>query len=207
MNNRDYFNSEANRNRDKWMYSDGGGNAGGGIQNHSTANYTIQIVNSGPAVANVDIGDSYTNRTAQNFGQDPHITITSTVSGVSYTEFLSQSEAQPFTVIQTMIISTSAGQLDQTIALTHRNASGDRADHVITPTVDPYQNQTDRIIDSYEYMFDGMSRARFNQINANATVTIRMYLKNKFAASQTLYGRPAEQGYGRPDVVRPAWRG
>lgn len=187
-------------NADAWRSAEGGP----APQQRDSAPYIIQIVNAcSSAIANVDVGDSYTNRAASNFNQNTNITITSTVSGVSYIEFLAQSESQPFTVGKTMIISTSAGQLDQTVAITHRNAAGDRNDHVITPTLDPFQTQTDRIIDTYEYLFDGMTRGRFNQINGSATVTTRFYIKNKFAATQIIAGRPAEQVYNAPRFLTP----
>ena len=189
-------------NADAWRSADAGGAP---VQQHQSAPYIIQIVNAcSSAISSVDIGDSYTNRSANNFGQNSNITITSTISGVTYQEFLAQSESQPFTVGRTMVISTSAGQLDQTVAITHRNASGDRNDHVITPTLDPYQQQTDRIIDEYEYLFDGMTRLRFNQINGSATVTVRLYIKNKFAATQIIAGRPAEQVYQAPNLIKAA---
>lgn len=189
-------------NADAWRSADAGGAP---VQQHQSAPYIIQIVNAcSSAISSVDIGDSYTNRAANNFGQNSNITITSTISGVTYQEFLAQSESQPFTVGRTMVISTSAGQLDQTVAITHRNASGDRNDHVITPTLDPYQQQTDRIIDEYEYLFDGMTRLRFNQINGSATVTVRLYIKNKFAATQIIAGRPAEQVYQAPNLIKAA---
>ena len=171
----------------------------------TSAPYIIQLVNAcTTAIANVDVGDSYLQRAASNFGQSANITITSTISGVSYIEFLAQSESQPVKIGRTMVICTTAGQLDQTIAVTHRDASGNRADHIITPTVDPYQNQTDRIIDDYEYLFDGYTRLRFNQINASATVTLRMYPINKFVATQLIAGRGAEQTYGPPHIVKAA---
>lgn len=201
-----WFSANGWADADGWASADGWQSADAErtpTQAHSSAPYIIQIVNAcTSAISNVDIGDSYTNRTTSNFGQSSNITITSTVTGVTYLEYLSQSESQPFKVGKTMIISTSAGQLDQTVAITHRNASGDRSDHVVTPTLDPYQQQTDRIIDDYEYLMDGMTRLRWNQINGSATVTCRQYLMAKFAASQIVYGRPAEQVYQKPNLIK-----
>lgn len=194
-----------NASGDNWASADAwrGADAGGATQAHGSAPYIIQIVNAcSSAISNVDVGDSYTNRTTSNFGQNSNITITSTVVGVSYLEYLAQSESQPFTVGATMVISTSSGQLDQTVVITHRNASGDRLDHVLTPTLDPYQQQTDRIVDYYEYLMDGFTRLRWNQINGSATVTLRQYLKGKFAASQIVAGRPALQTYGNPNIIK-----
>ena len=187
---------------DSWSDADGSASP---APSRVSAPYIIQLVNAcTTAIASVDIGDSYANRAATNFNQSTNITLTSTVTGVTYIEFLAQTESQPFKIGRTMVISTSAGQLDQTIAVTHRDATGNRADHIITPTIDPYQNQTDRIVDDYEYLFDGFTRLRFNQINASATVTVRMYPINKFVATQMVAGRPAQNVYAAPHIIKVA---
>lgn len=227
MDNSRFFSAAYNKERDSWLKADGGWeknwwndmpsnwgetpswNAEGpGGSLNASAPYILQIVNAcSSAISNVDIGDSYVNRINSNalwnFGNNSNITITSTVSGVSYLEFLAQAESKPFTVGKTMIISSSAGQLDQTVAITHRNASGDRNDHIITPTLDPFQNQTDRVIDNYEYLFDGMTRMRFNQINGSATVSVRLYQKNMFSATQIIAGRTDVQQYEAPNFISP----
>lgn len=171
-----------------------------------SAPYIIRVVstNDGGGTANVDIGDSYTNRAASNFNQSAQITISSTITGVTYIEFLAQSESQPFYIGRTMVISTSAGQIEQTVAVTHRDANGDRVDHILAPTVDPYQNQTDRIIDDYTYLFDGATRLRINRVNALATVTFRLYPTGKFVATQLVAGRNALPKYMAPHIIKVA---
>ena len=167
--------------------------------------YIIQISNSFvEARTNVDIFDSFTNRTLSNFGQNSTITTTSTISGVTYIELLAQSESQPFYVGRTMIISTTALQLDQSVAVTHRDAAGERRDHVFMPTVDPYQNQSDRIIDDYTYLIDGYTRLRFSTIRPSATVTIRLYPTGKFVATQLVAGRNGLPTYRAPHLIKVA---
>lgn len=168
------------------------------------APFIIQVVNSAlppeQATSGVVIGDSYSNRTASNFGQESNITISSGILGISYREMLAQSESQPFTVIATMIISSSAGQLDMPIGIRHKNASGDVAIHTITPTLTINQHQTDRVADGYEFLFDGFSAFRFSQINAGATVTVRMYTKEIFNATRILEGRNPIERFGNPRI-------
>lgn len=189
---------------DAWDSADAG-NAPAQQQIRMSQPYILQLVNAcTSAIADVDIGDSFANRAATNFGQNTNITTTSTVSGVTYREYLAASESSPFKVGRTMIISTSAGQLDQTWAVTHRNTAGKRQDFIISPTLDPNQNQTDRVIDDTEYLMDGMTRLRANQINASATVTIRQYLMSKFSPVQIVAGRPSEQYYAKPNLVKVA---
>ena len=167
--------------------------------------FIIQIVNAASAaISNVDLGDSFTNRAASNFGQNSAITITSTISGVTYIEFLASTEAQPFKIGRTMIVSTSAGQLDQTIAVTHRNTRGKRDDFIISPTLDPNQNQTDRVIDDTEFLFDGQTRLRFNQINGSATVTVRLYPISVFNATKIVAQTSGNIKFSEPRLTRTA---
>ena len=215
MDNRAFFDASYSANRNKWLSADSSSDefdviADSGSQGDvkTSAPYIIQIVNAcTSAIADVDIGDSYANRAGTsagpwNFNQNSNITLSSTISGVTYIEFLAQSESKPFKVGCTMAISTSAGQLDQSIAITHRNASGDRRDHVLTPTLDPYQLQTDRIVDDYEYLFDGYTRLRMNQVNGSATLTIRMYQSGMFTATQLVAGRSGVKDYRPAHIIR-----
>ena len=203
-NNTAFFDAARAENRDKWLCADSwyAAEKDAFWQKHSDSCYIIQVVSSkGGSTTAVEIGDSFTNRVASNFNQDADIAITSTISGVTYQEFLAQSEAQPFIVGRTMIISTSSGQIERSVGIRHRNVNGDLVQRVIAPLVDPYQNQTDRIIDDTEYIFDGMTLFNF-RIDALATVTIRLYLLSKFAASQIIAGRPAVQKYKPPHLIK-----
>lgn len=190
---------------DGWAGADGWQGADGDrqTQQHSAKPYIIKIVNAcTSAISSVDIGDSYANRTVSNFSQNSNITITSLVNGVSYIEYLAQSEAQPFAVGATVVISSTANQLDESITVTHRNATGDRQDFTIALSLDPYQTQTDRIVDFTEYLFDGFSRLRYNSILGSATVITRQFLKGKFAPSQIVANRPGMQSYGNPNIIK-----
>lgn len=194
----DGWSGAAGQNGGDWSANGGGQNPG---MHSSSMAYILQMVNAcTTAIANVDIGDAATNRTATNFGQSTNITITSTIPGVTYLEYLATSETSPFEVGLTMIISTSAGQLDQAIAVTHRNPGGKRQDFIIMPTLSPFQTQTDRITDDTTYLMDGMCRLRWNQINASATVTCRQYIKGKFSPIQIVADRPSLGSYQAPNI-------
>ena len=230
MTNTEFFNKEEQANRDKWLQADGWHqevlknnanswretsfkdtwadwqSADGENDNIPvSAPYILQIVNacSGGAIANVDLGNAYLNRTASstNFGLNGNITVSSTVTDVSYLEILASTEKEPFTVAQTMVISTSAGQLEQTIQVNHKNPSGKSDSFVISSTASPFQNLTDRVIDKTEYVWDGFTRFRFNRINAGATVTVRLYLKNRFSAYDLISGKPQVQKFIQPNLI------
>lgn len=201
-----YWNQNGNWNgaNGDWSGAEGDPSMGGGSSDVSTQQpYILQVVNScaNTAVANVDLGNSYANRSANNYNQSSLITITSTVTDVSYLEFLAASESNPFTVGKTMIISSNSGQIEQTVQINHKTPAGKSDSFVISSTLSPFQNQTDRIIDETVYVWDGFTRFRFNQVNAGATVTVRLYLKNKFNATQLISDRAAVKQYANPNLI------
>lgn len=203
MNNRDYFNSEANEQRNRWLHADSQLEE----KSHSLSSsspFIIKIVNGAldASVNNVDVGASFTNRTASNFGQNSNITITSSINGVSYLEWLAQTEQTPFTVGATMVISSSAGQLDYPMQVIHKNANGDQDAFALTPTPDPYQSQTDRVVDFTEYLFDGGTKIRFRTINQGATVTLRLYAKESFNPTQIAADRDPLKNWSNPGIIR-----
>lgn len=113
--------------------------------------------------------------TFSNFGQNSNITITTPLNGITYQEFLAERENAPIKVLKTEIISTSAGQLNEAVTITHRDSNGNRIDHTVAPVVDPMQTQTDRVIERKEFLFDGFTRIRLRQLNGSATVTLRFH--------------------------------
>ena len=135
--------------------------------------HIIQITNnSSEPIEFVLIGHAYANRFENNFGQDPNISITSLVQGVSYLEFLAQSEKQPFEVEKTIIKSTSAGQLDQLVSVIHPVERGDLPKLKEHPIV---TKQKDQLIDEYKYLFDGHTKLWFKYILGNSKVKIYLY--------------------------------
>lgn len=138
--------------------------------------YVIQILNrSNETIECVIIGHSYATRMEKNFGQDPNITITSLVPGVSYLEFLADSEKHPFEVVKTIIKSTTPGQLDQPVSVIHPVEPGNLPKLKEHPIVTKQNNQ---LIDEYKYLFDGHTKVWFKYILGNTTVIIHLYPKS-----------------------------
>ena len=113
------------------------------------------------------------------------IQITSLIPGMTYTEFLASSEIHPFRAFKTEIISATTGQLLQDFTITHRNAAGKRVDKRFPKLVDPYQWQTDRISDDYEYYFDGFSRVRIASVLASADIILNIYPAEEWVVEAT----------------------
>jgi hypothetical protein len=154
------------------------------------------------AIANVQIYGSLNNRTATNFGQNAAITFTSGIPNVNYLQILGNSESKNFKVGRTMIISSTSGQIEQTVNVAHYTDTGDQLNHFIIPTIDPYQQQTDRIVDDFEYLLDGFTSLTFTSILASATVTVRLYLLRRFSATQIAAGGNPNLQWAPPNIVR-----
>jgi len=166
----------------------------------------IQVVNgSTSAVANVELFNA--NKayilTSPYFQNPTTITITSNIQGISYTEMLANSQQKPFKVGETLIISTSAGQTEQTVAVQHKTDTGKLIKYTITPVQDPYQQLSDRVVSNYEYIMDGFTSLTLNQLNASATVTIYLYLKKRFSPTSVVSGSGGQtHDYGNPNIMR-----
>lgn len=216
-----WFNSDGWDSADSWNSADSWDSADAAPQaprapSRTSLPFIIQIANSCSATSysNIDLGDSLSNRTGNTgtftsgslvYTAAPNVTISSLVSGITYLDFLGQSESQPFKVGRTLIIVTSgsaASQFAQGVTLTHREAGGVRHDEPIVGVIDPYQNQTDRYLYEGEYLFDGFTRIRFNAINASTTVVVYLYPAEKFAATQTVAGRNSKLNYANPHITR-----
>ena len=122
-----------------------------------------------------------------------NVVTTEPYGGGSYTEFLGATEKEPFKVGSTLLISTSAGQLETPTTITHRNAQGQSTNRPFVPTIDPFQILTDRVEDTTEYMFDGGTRLRVSTLNANASLEVRLYPADIFNPSNMvgIEGNPA----------------
>ena len=171
--------------------------------------YVIQITNTPvggdtPSTyqGDVFVGNSYSRRAQSNFGNDSHITLSMATVGITYIEWLSQSESQPFEVGRTMVVSAISNQIEQPVSIRHRDASGKRQDHVLSPLVDPYQNLTDRIIDDYNYTFDGYTEFLINFNSTTGTIFLRLYPTKKYVATQIVAGKNPVPEYKEPHLIR-----
>ncbi|KKS77427.1 MAG: Two component regulator propeller domain protein [Candidatus Woesebacteria bacterium GW2011_GWC1_42_9] len=144
--------------------------------------------------------------TISNFGQNSNITVTSPVNGLAFTEFLAKLESSPVKINKTEIISSTTGQLDNTVVITHRDSNGDRVDHVVAPVIDPNQIQTDRISDPYEFLFDGFTRMRLGQVNGSTTVTIRLYPEQCGDRPTMASDFLPEETFFLPDLIKATTR-
>lgn len=182
-----------------------GNQLGGSMSAPTSQPYIVNVENTSASnVSNVTILGAFSQigTAVPHYGNSNDITIGMGISNVTYTEFLYQSMIKPFTVGLTYIQSATASQVLETITVTQKDVNGNVASKVLTPTVDPYQQQTDKVAFKFEYRIDGYTNLVISTVLASASVKLYFYPSETVSVSRGLTGRSAVQNYGNPDVVR-----
>lgn len=177
---------------------------GGSMDAPTSQPYIVNVANTtASAIQNVTILGAYSfiGTTAPAYGNTSGISITMGIANITYTEFLYQSMNKPFTVGLTYLQSATSSQVLETITVTQKDVNGNVASKVLTPTIDPYQYQADKVAFKFEYRIDGFTNLVISSILANNTLKIYFYPSETVAISRALAGRKAVQDYGNPRVV------
>jgi len=177
---------------------------GGTMDAPTSQPYIINVANTtASAIQNVTIlgAFSFIGTASPAYGNTSGISITMGIANITYTEFLYQSMNKPFTVGLTYLQSATSSQVLETITVTQKDVNGNVASKVLTPTIDPYQFQTDKVAFKFEYRIDGFTNLVISSILANATLKIYFYPSETVSVSRALAGRKAVQDYGNPRVV------
>ena len=165
----------------------------------------VQNTNTTSAISNVTILGAYTfiGTASPQFGNTTTfgISISMGIANISYSEFLYQSMNKPFTVGLTYLSSASSAQVLETLTVTQKDVNGNVASKVLTPTIDPYQFQTDKVAFKFEYRIDGFTSMIISSVLAATTLKLYFYPSETVAVSRALAGRRAVQDYGNPQVV------
>ena len=140
--------------------------------------------------------------TSPNFQNSAAISITMGISGVTYDQFLRQSQSKPFAVGQTYYQSSTANQVLETLSLIASDSSGNTSQKTLVPTIDPYQQQSTIIVIKYNFIIDGNTSIVIASVLASATVKIYLYPAETVSTARTLTGRRAVRNYGNPNIVR-----
>ena len=136
-----------------------------------------------------------------------NVTITSNLSNVTYYNLLNQSSFSPFTIGSTLISSVNgtASQVLAPITLTTQDANGNQAVKILTPVVDPYQNQSGIVDLKQPFRIDGFTKLTFS-IFASSSVQFQFYPSDTINVARGLNGDPVSKQYGSPKIIRPAAR-
>jgi len=225
--NPEWFSANGWNSADSWAYADDWSHAdssfnqnnGNGRAAPKSQPYIFQIANScSVAQNNISLGDAFNVLTmglvggtgfaftaAGNLVINGLVTI-SLVSTIStYAQFLGRMVASPINMGGMLIISKvgTNNQVENTFAIDHYIAN-DKQVHEVHPTIDPNQQQADRVTEYYGYLFDGATKITWTQINASSTIEVRLYPINEFTPTQIVAGRPALQTFGNPQIEKVA---
>lgn len=167
----------------------------------------VQNTNTSTNISNVTILGAYSNisQSSPAFGNTTGISITIGIANITYSEFLYQSMNKPFTVGLTYLAgngTSATSQVLATLSITQKDVNGNVATKVLTPTVDPYQFQTDKVAFKFNYKVDGFTYMIISTVYAGTTAQIYMYPSETVSTSRALSGRKAVQNYGNPKVER-----
>ncbi len=173
--------------------------------------YIITVSNASNAAVTIDVFGAYIylNNTGFTAGSltVSNVTITSNLSNVTYYNLLNQSSISPFTIGSTLISSVNGttSQVLQPITLTTQDANGNQAVKILTPVVDPYQNQSGIVDLKQPFRIDGFTKLTF-QIFASTSVQFQFYPSDTINVARGLGGNPVSKQYGSPKIIRPAAR-
>ena len=183
------------------MNANGGSSAG--LGGATSQPYILSIANSTTAaVASVLIGGAYTNLQATNFGNVAAITISMGISSLTYGEFLYQSMNKPFVVGATYMSSSNASQVLETLTIAQKDINGNQSSKVIVPTIDPYQQQTDKVVIAFNWKFDGFTQVTIASLLGSATLKMYLYPAENVSTGRALTGGSVVRGFSNPDIVK-----
>ena len=173
--------------------------------------YIITVSNASNAAVTIDVFGAYINLNNAGFSNGSltvsNVTITSNLSNVTDYNLLNQSSISPFTIGSTLISSVNGttSQVLQPITLTTQDANGNQAVKILTPVVDPYQNQSGIVDLKQPFRIDGFTKLTFS-IFASTSVQFQFYPSDTINVARGLGGNPVSKQYGSPKIIRPAAR-
>jgi hypothetical protein len=173
--------------------------------------YIVTVSNASNAAVTVDLFGAYIYLNNAGFSGGSltvsNVTIASGLSNVTYYNLLNQSSVSPFTIGSTLISSVN-GTTSQVLApltLSTLDANGNQATKILTPTIDPYQNQSGVIELKQPFRIDGFTKLTFS-LFASTTVQFQFYPSDTINIARGLGGNPVSKQYGSPKIIRPASR-
>jgi hypothetical protein len=175
--------------------------------------YIITVSNASASSVSVDIFGAYIylNGGSGAFSNGSltvsSVTISSNLSNVTYFNLLNQSSVSPFTIGSTLIswVSGTTTQVLQPITLSTLDANGNQAVKILTPVIDPYQQQAGIIELKQPYRIDGFTKLTLT-ILATTAVQFQFYPADTINIARGLAGNPVSKQYGSPRIIRPATR-
>jgi hypothetical protein len=176
--------------------------------------YIVSVSNASNAAVTIDVFGAYIylNGGPGSFSNGSltvsNVTISSGLSNTTYFNLLNQSSVSPFTIGSTLISYVSGAsttQVLQPLTLTTQDANGNQAVKILTPTIDPYQQQSGVIELLQAYRIDGFTKLTFS-LFASTAVQFQFYPADNINIARGLAGAPVSKQFGNPGIIRPAVR-
>jgi hypothetical protein len=173
--------------------------------------YILTVSNASNAAVSVDIFGAYIYLNNAGFTAGSlvinNFTIASGVSNTTYYNLLNQSSVSPFSIGSTLISSVNGvvSQVLQSITLSTQDANGNSAVKILTPVIDPYQQQSGVIELKQPFRIDGFTKLTVS-VFAASTVQFQFYPSDTINIARGLGGNPVSKQYGSPRIIRPAAR-
>ena len=184
-------------------YLNANGGSSAGLGGATSQPYILNIANgAAPVLTNVVVGGAYTNLQATNFGNVAAVAITMGIASLTYGEFLYQTMNKPFVVGATYLSSATTSQVLETLTIAQKDINGNESSKVIVPTIDPYQQQTDKVVIAFNWKFDGFTSVTIASLLANATLKMYLYPAENVSTGRALTGGSVVRGFSNPDIVK-----
>jgi len=173
--------------------------------------YILTVSNASNAAVTIDVFGAYIYLNNAGFSGGSltvsNVTITSGLSNVTYYNLLNQSSVSPFTIGSTLISSVNGttSQVLQPLTLSTLDANGNQATKILTPVIDPYQQQSGVIELKQPFRIDGFTKLTFS-IYASTSVQFQFYPSDTINIARGLGGNAVSKQYGSPKIIRPASR-
>jgi hypothetical protein len=131
------------------------------------------------------------------------VSLDSTVA--SYADFLNRMRATPMRVGKVMIVSVvgANNQVETVYEIIHYVAN-EEVGKLIAPTIPPDQEQSNRVIVDYDFLFDGNTKITIAQLLAHAVIRIYIYPMAEYDPSRLVEGRNSLLEYTPPRIERTA---
>tara|TARA_R100000231_G_scaffold138172_2_gene115946 strand:- start:20 stop:748 length:729 start_codon:yes stop_codon:yes gene_type:complete len=190
----------------EFLNANGVGASSAALGGATSQPYILQIANSTTDdVADVAVFNAYKSlaASATNFDNPAAITISIGLSGLTYGELLYQSMNKSFVVGLTYLSSANASQVLETLKISQKDSNGNESHKSIVPTIDPFQQQNNKVAIAFNYKIDGFTKMTISKILASATLSMYLYPAENVAPSRALTGGSVVKGFANPNVVQP----
>ena len=138
--------------------------------------YVIEIKNTNATTENdLILFDAFKNLSATNFGLPVGVEVSSKMSNVSYNQLLFQSMSMPFMSSMTYLAADSSSQVMATFSIKTKDANGNMQSIPCSPTISPYQSQSNVVQANYDYLVNGNTQYIISKMEAGEVLSIYIY--------------------------------